>query len=96
MGSALSSSWWKCVAFSNQYEKKAKVLIVAKIAILAGFIAAGIGISILTGGLGTFAVGAWASDIAAGAVVGASIGKIDEEFMYAGTAARFEGDDDEN
>jgi hypothetical protein len=68
----------------------------AKIAIMAGAILAGVGISVLTGGLGTFAVGAWASDIIAGATVGAAVGKIDEEFMYAGTAARFEGENDEN
>lgn len=53
----------------------------AKIALIAGFIAAGIGISIATGGLGTFAVGAWGADILAGATVGASVGKPSEDFF---------------
>jgi len=72
----------------------------AKIAIMAGAIAAGIGISILTGGLGTFAVGAWAADIVAGATVGAAVGQSVEGLMFPGSESRWfedEGeDDDEN
>lgn len=70
----------------------------AKIAIMAGAIAAGIGISVLTGGLGTFAVGAWAADIVAGATVGAAVGEPAEGLMFPGSEPlRFEGEDeDEN
>jgi hypothetical protein len=72
----------------------------AKIALIAGFIAAGA----LTGGLawagflgfgiGGSAIGA----IALGAAVGGTVGKVDEAFTYAGTATHFlgDGDDDEN
>jgi hypothetical protein len=48
----------------------------ARIALIAGCIAAGIAISVMTGGLGTFAVGAWTADIIAGASVGAAAGSV--------------------
>jgi Putative phage tail protein len=54
----------------------------ARIALIAGVAAAGIGISILTGGLGTFAVGAWAADIIAGAAVGGSLGATLGAFLF--------------
>lgn len=46
----------------------------AKIAIIAAAVAAGVLISVATGGLGAFAVGSWAADIFAGAAVGAAVG----------------------
>lgn len=48
----------------------------ARIAIIAGVALAGAAISVATGGLGTFAVGAWAADIIAGAAVGAAVGSV--------------------
>src|ERR1700741_4248626 len=48
----------------------------AKIALIAGLAIAGAFISVATGGLGAFAVGAWATDIIAGAAVGASVGSV--------------------
>ena len=56
----------------------------AKIALAVGGAILGAAISVATGGLGTFAVGAWAADILAGASVGFSIGKADEESMFRG------------
>jgi hypothetical protein len=49
---------------------------VAKIALIAGMALAGAALSVMTGGLGTFAIGAWAADIIAGASVGASAGAL--------------------
>ena len=56
----------------------------ARIALAVGGAILGAAISVATGGLGTFAVGAWAADILAGASVGASIGEVDEESMFRG------------
>lgn len=46
----------------------------ARIALTIGAAVAGAFISVVTGGLGAFAVGAWATDIIAGLAVGAAIG----------------------
>src|ERR1051326_222664 len=48
----------------------------AKIAISVGLGIVGAFISVATGGLGTFAVGAWAADIIAGFGVGAAAGNV--------------------
>ena len=71
----------------------------AKIALIAGFIAAGA----LTGGLawagylGFGIAGSAFGAISLGAAVGGTVGRVDEAFTYAGTATHFlEGDDDEN
>ena len=56
----------------------------ARIAIAVGAAIAGAVLSVATGGLGAFAVGAWAQDILAGASVGFSIGKVDEDSMFHG------------
>lgn len=48
----------------------------ARIALIAAAAIGGALLSVATGGLGTFAVGAWAADIIAGASVGASIGGV--------------------
>lgn len=50
--------------------------IIARIALIAGAAVAGAFISVATGGLGAFAVGAWATDIIAGATVGAAVGSV--------------------
>src|SRR5208282_1223949 len=50
--------------------------LMSRIALIAGMALAGAVISVATGGLGTFAVGAWAADIAAGASLGASAGSL--------------------
>jgi hypothetical protein len=70
----------------------------AKIALIAAAAAVGIGISIMTGGLGAFPVGAWTADILSGAAVGGSIGEPCEGLMFpGGEPLWFEGeDDDEN
>ena len=90
-----------CTFLDYQYEKESTGLIVAKIALIAGFVALGA----LTGGAsaGLFGIGAGLGfggsilgGLVGGATIGASVGKPAEEFMYAGTAARFEGEDDEN
>lgn len=54
----------------------------ARIALIAGMAVAGAFISVATGGLGTFAVGAWASDIIAGAAVGASVGNMLSNIIF--------------
>ena len=71
----------------------------AKIALMFGFAALGA----LTGGLawagylGFGIAGSAFGAISLGAAVGGAVGKIDEEFSYAGTTTHFlEGDDDEN
>lgn len=48
----------------------------ARIALIAGMAVLGAAISVATGGLGTFAVGAWMADIIAGASVGAMVGSV--------------------
>jgi hypothetical protein len=55
---------------------------VAKIAIIAAAAVAGAVISVATGGLGAFAVGAWAQDIIAGASVGMSIGGLVAQLAF--------------
>jgi hypothetical protein len=54
----------------------------ARIALIAGMAVAGAFISVATGGLGTFAVGAWAADIIAGAAVGASVGSVLSSIIF--------------
>ena len=56
----------------------------ARIALAVGLGIIGGAISVMTGGLGAFPVGAWAADIFAGASVGMSIGEVDEESMFRG------------
>jgi hypothetical protein len=57
---------------------------VAKVAIAIGAAAAGIGISIATGGLGAFAVGAWVPDIIAGASAGLAVGSAINAIAFPG------------
>jgi hypothetical protein len=47
----------------------------ARIALIAGMAAAGAVLSVMTGGLGAFAVGAWIPDIMAGLAAGAAVGE---------------------
>lgn len=54
----------------------------ARIALIAGMAIAGAAISVATGGLGAFAVGAWATDIIAGASVGASVGSVLSNIIF--------------
>jgi len=56
----------------------------ARIALAVGLGILGAAISVATGGLGAFPVGAWAADIFAGASVGFSIGEVDEESVFRG------------
>lgn len=54
----------------------------ARIALIAGIAIAGAVISVATGGLGTFEVGAWAADIIAGASVGAAVGSVLSNIIF--------------
>lgn len=54
----------------------------ARIALIAGMAIAGAAISVATGGLGAFAIGAWATDIIAGASVGASVGSVLSNIIF--------------
>lgn len=56
----------------------------ARIALVVGMALAGAAISVATGGLGTFAVGAWVADIAAGASVGATVGNLLGQIFFPG------------
>ena len=56
----------------------------AKIAIAAAAATAGAIISVATGGLGAFPVGAWAADIIAGASVGLSVGEVVGAIAFPG------------
>jgi uncharacterized membrane protein AbrB (regulator of aidB expression) len=81
-------------------KRNRKVEAMAKIALIAGMIAigalsGGIGAGLFGIGAGTMFGGSIFAGMATGAAVGASVGEPAEEFMYAGTAARFEGEDDE-
>jgi hypothetical protein len=51
----------------------------ARIALAVSLAAVGAVVSVMTGGLGMFPVGAWAADIMAGAGVGFSVGDVREE-----------------
>lgn len=54
----------------------------ARIALIAGAAIAGAVISVATGGLGAFPVGAWITDIVAGAAVGASVGNMLSNIIF--------------
>ncbi len=56
----------------------------ARIALMVGLAVAGAVISVMTGGLGTFAVGAWTADIVAGAGVGAAVGSLAGGLLFPG------------
>src|ERR1700675_2357290 len=54
----------------------------ARIALILGVALAGAAISVATGGLGAFAVGAWGADIFAGLAAGATAGSILAQMVF--------------